>query len=330
MFKISSVLRGKDVLDCKLYLKLFDSIVKPIALYGCPVWSQRCISYFTKQNFGNFDRLPFEALQNKLCKLCINAGKQTSNMAVRAEFGRHPLLLNIAELTINYWTRIIESPNKLVFHAYLEDKALDEAGQKNWVTLVRTILSRCNLSHVWKCQRAENPHILSKKVKSELERQHSQVFFNQLGSVTGRDGKSGNKLRTYNLLKSDYNIEPYLLARIPAHLKRAISKIRIGAHDLEVERGRWTKPKPVPASDRFCRHCKTVAETEIHFMIECPVYSQPRSDLLKNCPNMKNLDTQALFTALFGARDEETIRQVGIFICRALNKRKCLLYDTQA
>ena len=146
-------------------------------------------------------------------------------------------------------------------------------------------------------------------------------------SPHGRDGKTGNKLRTYRLLKTQYIIEPYITNHIPAHMKRAISKIRIGDHDLEIERGRWAKPKPIPAENRYCRYCRDVTETEFHFITECPLYSQPRADLLKACPHIMNQDPEMMFIAILSPNNVEECRQVANFICRSLNKRKCLLYD---
>lgn len=45
LFKISSTLKSKDILSAELDLKLFDSMVKPICLYGCQVWWDRMLKY---------------------------------------------------------------------------------------------------------------------------------------------------------------------------------------------------------------------------------------------------------------------------------------------
>jgi hypothetical protein len=327
MFKVSSALKSKDVGNCDLNIKLFESMLKPIALYGCQVWSQRLVSYFLKDNFGNFDQLPFEQLVNKMCKASLKVGRYTNNVAARAELGIYPLLSSIATLTVKYWIRILKAPDKLVYKAYQEDRKLDAAGQKNWATLVRTILNRCNLSAVWQAQRVENPDLLAKRVRSQLEGQFRQLCFDQLKSTTGKDGRSGNKLRTYNLLKTEYAREPYLTIDLPVHLKRAITKIRISAHNLEIERGRRAKPKLIPANERVCRHCKDKVEDELHFITECPLYSQPRADLFRACPGVEGLDKESQFKRLLTATDFHVIEHVGIFICRSLNKRNCLLYD---
>ena len=328
-FKISTTLKSSQVLDSKLYTKLFDSMVKPVALYGAQVWSERLLSFFQKGDLGNFDRLPFEQLHNKICKCALRVGKYTSNAASRAELGRFPLLISVAQAVIRYWANILTSPDKLVYDAYCEEVDADKKGQNSWATLVRCILTRCNLERVWNSQRVTNSKQVVMQVRTELEKQFKKTFFAQIQSADGKTGRSGNKLRTYKTIKQTYQTEKYLLIKnMPAHVKRAITKLRISAHSLEIERGRKAKPKIIPANERFCRHCKTIVEDEVHFITQCPLYRQIRIEMLRACPaRYEGLRKQSLFKALFTSSEDTVLQQVGIFICRAMNKRKCLLYD---
>ena len=59
-FKICKTLKSKQVLNSELYTRLFDSIVKPVALYGSQVWSEQLVKFFQKDDFGNLDTLSFE------------------------------------------------------------------------------------------------------------------------------------------------------------------------------------------------------------------------------------------------------------------------------
>ncbi len=256
MFKITSTLKSTDILNCSLYIKLFDSMIKPILLYGGQVWSQRLLRYFLKEDFGKLDQLPFEQLQNKLCKQALHVGKYSSNLAVRAELGRFPLLITVALHTIKYWVNILKSPDKIVYAAYQEDVALDKAGQANWATLVRAILARCGLSRAWDTQVVAHPETLFKQVQTALIEQYTNVFFGKLQSKTGNDGTSGNKLRTYVTIKTDHAFEKYLKLNMSVRATQAIAKIRISSHDLEIERGRMTKPRPTPANERWCKYSR--------------------------------------------------------------------------
>ena len=245
---------------------------------------------------------------------------------MRAELGRYPLLVSIAALTVRYWVSILNSPNKLVYEAYLEEVKLDDGGQTNWVSLLRAILTRCNCTTEWDIQRVQQPVLLYKKVTSALSNQYEQVFFSKLQSKTGNRNTSGNKLRTYSKIKMAYKMEQYLKQGFPVHITRAIAKIRVSAHDLEIERGRKCRPEPIPAEQRLCKHCLTEVEDEVHFVIDCPLYAPQRQQLLRNISGLANLRGEALFKSLFMSDDSDVLRQTGIFICRAQNKRKCWLY----
>ena len=73
-------------------------------------------------------------------------------------------------------------------------------------------------------------------------------------------------------------MKPYMQYNFPPSIKRPIAQIRLSSHDLEIERGRRTRPKPTPACERYCRQCTTKVEDEIHFVIECPMYDDIRNE----------------------------------------------------
>lgn len=213
-----------------------------------------------------------------------------------------------------------------MYHAYCEDKKLDMEGQNNWVTLVRSILIRCNLERDWQNQQVHNKSKLLTQVRIQLEDQFKTSFFNQVSSVNNKSGKQGNKLRTYNIIKTKYETEKYLLLDLPPHIKRAITQIRISAHSLEIETGRMARPK-IPPDERFCKHCKVSVENEIHFVTECPLYNQLRLEMIRECPpEFQNLTGENMFKTFFTCQNATVIHQLGIYICRAMAKRNCLLY----
>ena len=76
-------------------LKLFDSCVEPILLYGCEVWV-----------YENVDIL--EKVQTKFCKFIFGVSKYSHNMPVYGELGRYPLSIKIKQRMVRYWTRILK------------------------------------------------------------------------------------------------------------------------------------------------------------------------------------------------------------------------------
>ena len=59
-----------------------------------------------------------------------------------------------------------------------------------------------------------------------------------------------------------------------------LTKLRISAHQLYVETGRYCNPS-IPRENRFCFHCKNIVEDEKHFLLDCPLYKHVRKKYSK-------------------------------------------------
>ena len=311
------------MLTWKLQCKLFDSIVKPIMLYGCQVWGQQIINHILKADFGQFDKLPFEELQNKLCKFSLGVGKYTSNLACRAELGRYPILISACSLAIKFWKNLLESPDKLSHCAYKEELKLNIAGQNNWAGFIKQILHRCNMDNIWVRQKVNRDENIQVKVRNALKSQYSNIFFDRLNMTTGTTGKTGNKLRTYKLVKNEYEAEHYLTRGLSFRVARAIAKLRLSAHDLAIETGRRARPH-VPASERYCKFCTGQVEDEIHFLIQCPMYQSERQQLYNvfKIDRPTSMDVIETFRILMCSDQTEELNSLGNFILNAFNLRK--------
>ena len=66
----------------KLLLKIFDTMVVPILLYGAEVWAAS--SQFTPDKW---DKTEIEKQHTSLLKQILGLNRSTPNIAVRAEFG---------------------------------------------------------------------------------------------------------------------------------------------------------------------------------------------------------------------------------------------------
>ena len=93
----SLIQKGRRLnLPTDIMLKLFDSCVEPILLYGCEVWG-----------YENVDIL--EKVHTKFCKFIFGVSKYSHNMPVYGELGRHPLSIKIKQRMVRYWPRILKS-----------------------------------------------------------------------------------------------------------------------------------------------------------------------------------------------------------------------------
>ncbi len=101
------------------------------------------------------------------------------------------------------------------------------------------------------------------------------------------------KLEYYKTVKHESQQECYL--KIPIFKYRsALTKLRISAHCLEIERGRYAntnKVQPTARSERLCRYCSevlqnSVVESESHALNDCPLFIKHRLHFLSN-PSIK-------------------------------------------
>ena len=107
------------------------------------------------------------------------------------------------------------------------------------------------------------------------------------------------KLRYYNLYKSDKSTEDYLLLNLTRYQHSIFSQFRHGILPLEIEVGRY---RNVPLEDRICQLCFTAVEDEIHFLCDCTAYSSKRRLLYDKAielePSFENMDSIDKFAYL--------------------------------
>ena len=105
--------------------------------------------------------------------------------------------------------------------------------------------------------------------KNYLLYKDGEAWFQQLWNDNGQC--NGNKLRTYRLFKHSLHMEYYVSDSVSlnrSHLS-TFSKLRCGSLPLEVEHGRFSRPK-VPLEQRMCKFCNcNLVEDEIHFLTVC-------------------------------------------------------------
>ena len=65
-------------------------------------------------------------------------------------------------------------------------------------------------------------------------------------------------------------------------MRKAICKLRISAHNLLIETGRFSKGRILPREERICRFCSINAiENEFHFLTQCSLYNSERVKLFE-------------------------------------------------
>ena len=148
------------------------------------------------------------------------------------------------------------SDDSLVSSFIKLSEADENSGHINWLSTVKYILQYCNLDNVWLNPYTTSTGKLARQCKKILQDKLLKFFKDKLSNDISSDVKGninevetdfdnsgaqgGNKLRTYNIFKQKFCIEPYLMIT-NKESRRKLSKLRCGNHDLTIETGRYTK-----------------------------------------------------------------------------------------
>ena len=89
----------------RIFLELFDSMIRPVLLYNCEIWGAYIMKISSFQSFREkiFQTgLLCEMLQIKMYKMILGVNTKATNSAVRAELGRFPLHITIFLAILKY------------------------------------------------------------------------------------------------------------------------------------------------------------------------------------------------------------------------------------
>ena len=99
---LSSIKQGvfNNNVKPSVIFRIFDSLVKPIALYGSEVWfgyktsfHNKTIDQMFEMSFKGYNE--FDKTFTRFCKYILGVHSKTSNFAVYSELGQVPLIANI-------------------------------------------------------------------------------------------------------------------------------------------------------------------------------------------------------------------------------------------
>ena len=129
-------------------------------------------------------------------------------------------------------------------------------------------------------------------------------------------------MKTLNLLKNTPGREQYLAEVTNSKHRTALTRLRLSAHQLEIEAGRWGQHKS--AEDRLCSLCQLEGdnsmEDEIHFLIRCPVYQKLRENLLPQQVLLnRNMTDEQKFVEIITKYE---VKNVARFVCLAFEDRR--------
>ena len=319
------VLRGFKQKSIHVWLKPFDALVKPIILYACEAWGNDI--YGTLNNIDSIFRDTFEKLHIKICKQILGVHRKTMNIPVLAELGRFPMKLSIDIQVIKYFLRLDKIEKDRFLHKIYIENITKQENKKDWIYHVKEILNQCGFAYIWRNQfnnrkQDKKENSINRLIFTRMKDIFSQ---NALAYINKDKNKNCGKMDFLSQIKHTNAFEPYLNIGNDNH-RKAITKLRLSSHKLEIEVGRWKK---LTREERICKYCELgKVENETHFLFECSKYNQKRItmynfikeklgiDLLKEHDQFNNL--QFLFTT----GELSTTNALGKYIYECFQERQ--------
>ncbi len=240
------------------------------------------------------EKLACEKVNLSFSKFILGVHKKAQTSAVRGDLGRFPLGIDVAANIIKYEAHLeSKHPNSVLGEALRTSRSIPVKQISNsWATRcsqIKTFIERAAGEIIAN-------HTKRQCIKKLLECQYQNFWITNVHQEP--------KMRSYILFKNTFMLEDYLSIANEKH-RRVMSKLRVSAHNLAVERGRYTRPV-TPINERVCKTCTgNKIEDERHFLIDCERYATQRSGLFakisNKCGQFPNLNNQAKFVYMLSS-----------------------------
>lgn len=312
---------NRTKLSTRAVTTLFDSLIKPILLYGAPIWTPTSsiiknlsAAASDPQEFRNviskINRTVAEKVHMSFLKWALGVNRKSSNVGTWGEAGRYPLIYQSIKLTLNYYSRVKNmSKDSFAYAAFREQQNLNLPWYKNIESLLKldplfdmdhvtaynsTLALKRNHFGPKGSYSPTSIHLLNNLSSLEpLKPQPSKRFrtsvilkalSNHFKECWNHEKSKSSKLAYYHSIKHRFGREPYLdVIKNSSHRYRT-TKLRISAHDFEIEKGRYTN---TPRDDRICKWChltfnSRVTEDESHVLFSCDLHAKDRNKLISD------------------------------------------------
>ena len=294
-FGISHTIFKNKRMEPNKVFALFDSLVTPVALYGCEFWVPYLIS---KAGFSSkhglletWGTLTSETLNQKCSRTILSVHNKASRLAVLGELGRYPLFVNALIQLLRY-KHSLEHRSKtpsLISDLWADMSDMAQKGEDCWLLRVNKIVELLNIGFV----SSSSVNSMSKRISSIIKSKFESHWIDKINEFKGNkeDDNDHNKLRVYKSFKACFKMEPYLDLVRNRNQRCSLTRLRISAHNLRSETGRRMRPY-IPYDQRVCMFCKTdknslpnqtcngnveFVDNEAHFLTVCTRFENTRS-----------------------------------------------------
>ena len=258
---------------------LIDSLIKPIVLFSSEIWG-----YEIKPDCTT------EKSLLRFCKHILGVNRTSVSNVVLGELGAFPLSVESNTAMITYFLYLKNHTSRLIASIVPEMKSLNNDWYKYINSLRENYLPNDEIQKYAYSYKTQDPkstknnklslHNLKKTLQEKMKQNFTDKWL--------RDRSECNKLEFYSDIKSKFKIEPYLdLVENRSH-KNALTRLRISAHSLHVETGRYKRYDNdlkaytnTPRGERKCPICTDDIEDEYHFLFKCTNNKKLRNSLFE-------------------------------------------------
>jgi hypothetical protein len=178
----------------------------------------------------------------------------------------------------------------------------------SWAINVKRLLETYGFYDVW-LYGTGNPDLFLQVFKERVKDVFIQTWNEEISNSPRAD--------SYRLFSS-FGFKSYLDILNINKFRYDFTRLRVSAHRLNIETGRWHKPNKIPRNERKCIFCNCL-EDEFHFLLECSLYTDIRKRFLKpyywKHPNILKL------ISLMNTTNKDEIKNIAVFIHRGFQIR---------
>ncbi len=245
----------------RIWLKIVESVIEPIALYGSEVWGPLTNP---SQDLTKWEKHPIETLHAELCKNILHVHRHTTNNACRAELGKYPLITKIQKRAIKFWKHLKLSDPQSYHYKALQYQEMSKES-KPFLQLIQSFSPDASLTST----DALNHNIRTNQITAQIKQSYITHWQTQT--------QQQSKMQCYLSLKREYSMAEYLFTVSDKKLRSTLTRYRLSGHKLMIETGRHRQTW-LPPEQRLCSHCDlNQMETELHFLTECSKYTDIRT-----------------------------------------------------
>ena len=137
------------------------------------------------------------------------------------------------------------------YDAYKCNSDILSLTNSNWLNTVKNTLKLIECEDIWNNGGDEFGDFQTNIIQRLLH----EKFLIQWQTDFYRQSFPDKKLRTYSKFKSKFEMENYLLVLKNRNERRNLTRLRISAHNLNIEKGRHKRPVKIPVDGRICELC---------------------------------------------------------------------------